>query len=414
MFNHVPPVDAIYLHMESPDNLMHVAGVMLFDESLDIAALKVLIAERLLKFGRFQQKLQPTRWALSDWKWADAPNFDINHHIHARSTEGNTLQTAIGAIVSQPLDKTIPLWQIDLLDNRAVVVRVHHSIADGIALIFVLLSILDGDSLRIPSGKKEGVWAQIKGIFGRISTFAKLPSTARQLLRQPPDHPSILRGKLGRAKCVTWMEPIPLAAVKALGKQHGATINDMLLTMLAGALRRYLAERGEPVDTFEIHAVVPVGMRPLKKSADLGNVIGAVNLGLPIHIADPLERLQLLKSRMDKLKRSPEAWISYRASKFIGLMPRKRAAAFITNARKKNSLLVSNVPGPRAELSLLGKPIKQILFFGPMTGRLAISVSILSYNGGVTVGAFSDAKVIDAPEEILAGFQAELATFSSF
>ena len=157
--------------------------------------------------------------------------------------------------------------------------------------------------------------------------------------------------------------------------------------------------------------LLPVGMRRLEKSADLGNVIGAVTLALPINIANPPERLRVLKKRMDKLKRSPEAWISYRASKIIGIMPKKRAATIITNARKKTSLLVSNVPGPRAELFLLGQPVKRFLFFGPMTGRLAISVSILSYNGGVTVGVYSDANVIDAPDEILVAFREEFERF---
>ena len=350
----VPPVDAIYLHMETPDNLMYVTGVLLLDQPVDLAALKQLVNDRFLKFGRFQQKLKPTWWAFSDWRWVDDPAFNIDNHIWQHQlpapNDQAVLQEAVSDLVSQPLDMTIPLWQLDVLngfgDGCAIIVRVHHSIADGIALVFVLLSILDSQNgLAIPGMGKQGLLKRIGQFFGRLFVLSKFPFTARRMLKQPIERPTVLRGELGTQKRVIWMDALSLAEVKAVGKAHGGTINDLLLTVLAGSLRNYLAARGEPVDTFEIHAVVPVGMRRLEKSADLGNVIGAVTLALPINIAEPLERLRVLKKRMDKLKRSPEAWISYRASKIIGILPKKRAANIITNARSKTSMLVSNVPG---------------------------------------------------------------------
>ena len=242
--------------METPDNLMYVTGVLLFDQSADVDALKQLMAERFLTFGRFRQKLKHTRWAFSDWRWVDDPAFDIDNHIHHRQllapNDQAVLQNAISELVSQPLDMTIPLWQVDVLDGFgdgcAIVVRVHHSIADGIALVFVLLSILDSqDGLQIPGTGKQGMWQRVKLFFGRLFVLSKAPFTARRILKQPVDRQTVLRGDLGIQKRVIWMDELSLAEVKAIGKAHGGTINDLLLTVLAGALRNYLAERDEPV-----------------------------------------------------------------------------------------------------------------------------------------------------------------------
>jgi WS/DGAT/MGAT family acyltransferase len=321
----------------------------------------------------------------------------------------------------------------------------HHCIGDGIALAFVLLSITDARAdapwptavekelpgrpdgnplasllgLASSTAKEtrqiaEKLFGESKELFfdpgksvelarGATSTAA---AAARLTLRWP-DPKTIFKGKLGVLKRAAWSPPIPLKDVKAIRKVVGGTVNDVLLTAMTGALRRYLENRGEPVDGLNFRAIVPVNLRPMEQMVELGNRFGLVFLSLPVGIADPVERLHELKERMDALKDTPEAIAAFGILTAIGMTPAQVQDVIVRIFGTKGTAVMTNVPGPQMTLYLAGKPITGMMFWVPQSGRLGLGVSILSYAGQVRLGVATDAGLVPDPEVIIAGFQTE-------
>jgi diacylglycerol O-acyltransferase / wax synthase len=442
--------DAIWLQMEDPTNLMFVMGVLLFDEPLDVQQVKETLARRLLTWPRFRQRVRKSRRPLHPWQWEDDPHFDLNAHIHSLGlpSPGNmaALQTLLADLVAMPLDMSKPLWQVHLVagvngGGSALVVRIHHAIADGLALIYVLLSVLDetpGASWSPTETNGDGApqgWRVLWQPAAVLHTTRKWTETAvnqsldlathptklvdyaktagdlalasARLLRLGPDAPTVLRGKLGVAKRVAWSPPISLAVVKLVSKSSAATVNDVLLATFTGTLRRYLAQRGEAVDGLEIRVLAPVALRPLAESARLGNYFGSVIISLPVHIADPWVRLQAIKERMLVLKESPEATLMLTSLSLIGYAPGDVASKLIELFSKSCSAIMTNVPGPQQPLFLSDHKVQHIMAWGPLSGRLGVSSSIISYNGGVTLGIISDANLVPDPETLVAVFAEE-------
>jgi WS/DGAT/MGAT family acyltransferase len=209
-------------------------------------------------------------------------------------------------------------------------------------------------------------------------------------------------------KRAAWSEPIPLDRVRALGRATGGTINDVLLSAVAGALRRYLAGRGDRVDGAELRAVVPVNLRAAHDTASLGNKFGLVFLPLPVGEADPLARLAATKRNMDAIKRSPEAIVVFGLLRAFG----KTTAAVLVTAVKllarRASAVMTNVPGPRARIRFAGATVDGVMFWVPQSGRLGLGVSVLSYAGQVRIGIASDVRLVPDPGALVAEFHAAL------
>jgi diacylglycerol O-acyltransferase / wax synthase len=431
--NRFSPVDTAWLRMEDPTNLMMISGIFMFDEPIELDDLRCLLEKRLLKFRRFRQKVfQPPLRFMTPY-WIDDPHFDINAHIHrvALPDPGNqvVLQDLTNDLMSTPLDFSKPLWQIHLVENFgegcALVCRLHHSIADGIALMRVLLSLTDegpepneaaSTDNALPREDKDTSAASRNGrlIAEGLETLGN-PDRLRSafkfgaegalslanLLLLSPDPPTPLKGALGVQKRCAWTLPISLAEVKAIGKVTDSTVNDVLLTAVAGALGRYLRSRGETVGGLNLRAVVPVNLRPLDGPIRLGNAFGLVFLSLPVGINDPLDRLYELKRRMDKIKGTPEALVTFGILNSMGLGGPRFEDIVVSIFEKKATTVMTNVPGPREVRYLTGKPIKGLMFWVPQSGRLGLGVSILSYAGEVLVGIASDAGLIPDPESIV-------------
>jgi WS/DGAT/MGAT family acyltransferase len=441
------PVDNAWLRMEEPTNLMMITGVFLFDEPLEMTRLKKVVEERLLSYRRFRQRVvQPT---LQPAYWEDDPHFDLNAHIHrvALPSPGDqeTLQDLINDLMSAPLDFSKPLWHAHLVENYgegcALIMRLHHCIADGIALMRVLLNFTD----ETPDGKvreaEEGQSADERPktkpgpLQAAVTTTQKLaetiihegmetlfnPSravdaaklgassatTLGRLLLLPPDPETPFKGSLGVRKLCAWSQPISLQDVKAIGKVTGGTVNDVLLTAVSGALGRYLHTRGEPAGGLDFRAVVPVNLRPLDEKPKLGNAFGLVFLSLPVGIADPLERLFELKKRMDGIKGTPEAIVSFGILAGIGVSTSQIQDIVVKIFGMKATAVMTNVPGPREVRYLAGKPIDGLMFWVPQSGKLGLGVSIMSYNNQVLLGIATDAALVPDPQTIITAFHEE-------
>ena len=446
-------VDVAWLHMELPNNLMMISGVFIFDQPLAFDRVRATLEQRMLIFDRFRQKVVEPRFGVGSPKWEFDPQFDIVNHVHriALPAPGDqaTLQDLVSDMMATPLDYSKPLWQFHLVEGYgegcALVCRLHHCIADGIALMRVLLSLTDDtpDAQWTPPEEEEerqrsrnpfrlvtrpasaafGATRQFSGsVWGEGKELVTNPGHTLDLARQGadttmalgrlllmlPDRKTILKGPLGVPKRAAWSLPIPLPTVKAIGQATGATVNDVLLACVAGALRSYLLAREQPVEGLNVRGVIPVNLRPPDSEIELGNRFGLIFLSLPVGIADPFERLMELKRRMDDLKGTPEAVVAFGILNAIGMAPTDIEDLIVNIFGSKATAVMTNVPGPRQQVYFAGAPITQLMFWVPQSGRLGIGVSILSYNNEVLLGVATDQGLIPDPDRIVALFHEEI------
>jgi WS/DGAT/MGAT family acyltransferase len=433
--------DAVWLRMEDPANMMMVTGILTFSRRVDLARLKGVIEERLLAFPRFRQRVVESPLGVGSPQWVTTRGFDVDAHVHHAAVPGSGDKVALEAFVSDltstPLDFSKPPWQFHLVDHgpgSVLVARLHHCIADGVALVGVLLSLTDTEPRPPPRARgemelDEGVGG-LGDLFkagnalaqaglglarepGRVMHLAGrgalAAATLAELALMLPDPKTSLKGELGFRKRVAWSDPVDLAAVKAAGAREGATVNDVLVSATAGALRRYLRGRGDAVSGLEIRAAVPVNLRPLDQAHKLGNQFGLVLAPLAVGVADPRRRLRETKRRMDEVKSSMQPMVTFGLLNVLGMAPSRLQSVALDFFGAKSSLVLTNVPGPRQRLYLAGRRLEEVMFWVPPSGRLGLGVSILSYAGEVMVGVVSDAGLVPDPQRIVAGFEAELA-----
>ncbi|MCA9928834.1 MAG: wax ester/triacylglycerol synthase family O-acyltransferase [Anaerolineales bacterium] len=441
-------VDAAWLGMEDPTNLMMVSGILTLERPVDFDKLKHVLETRLLQHQRFRQCVIQSARPMSPPYWQDDPNFDINSHVHRVALpapgDQNTLQEMVSDIMSRPLDFSKPLWDMIVIegyeDGCAIMSRLHHCIADGMALVMVLLSMTDftPDAPQLdnrPPDKEEsaGHRGPIGSIFKQASTavstmrkmtrraisegFETLTNpthaielalkgsdsalAAGRLVLRPPDPQTIFKGQLGVAKRAAWSKPIPLKDVKAIKNALGGTVNDVLVSAMTGSLRRYLVGRGEDVEDLNFRSVIPVNLRRQDEMQELGNKFGLVFLSMPIGIADPLDRLLEVRQRMDELKGSQEAVAAFGILKGIGMTPRDVQEEVVKMFGTKATAVLTNVPGPPMPLYFAGTKITGLMFWVPQSGRVSLGLSILSYAGKVFVGVATDAGLVPDPDTIL-------------
>jgi WS/DGAT/MGAT family acyltransferase len=445
-------VDTAWLRMEHPNNLMMIVGVMIFRDKLDFKKVAATLEQRFLTYPRFKQKAvqDPT----GAW-WDTDKKFDLKNHVKrvklAAKLGSNTaskqdLENYVSQLASEPLDFTKPLWQFQIVENyrggSALITRIHHCYADGTALISVMMS-MTGDSIEASLLKPKvtakrpkdemdfwtsvtkpmaSVWSGAmkltRGLVEQGLEIAKDPSSMREfatkgmelaeelrkIAMMPADSPTRFKGTLGRQKRVAWCDPLPLAEVKVIGKTLGCSINDVLLGTAAGALRDYMVKKGDIADGVEIRAVVPVNLRPIEKAHELGNQFGLVFVELPIGIEDPIERVMLVRKRMQALKGSPQPIVAFVLLSAVGLGPKILQDQIGALIGRNATSVMTNVPGPQAPLFFAGREIDEIDFWVPQSGGIGMGLSILTYNGKVQFGLITDAGLVPDPESVINQF----------
>ncbi|MBC7991743.1 MAG: wax ester/triacylglycerol synthase family O-acyltransferase [Rhizobacter sp.] len=445
-------VDTAWLRMDNDVNLMAIVGVWLIEPGIGYETLCERVSDKLLKYGRFRQKVVEDAMGAN---WVDDEKFDIHHHVRHEAlvrlpgqSEREALQARVGELSTTPLDRTRPLWQFQLVDDyeggSALIARVHHCIADGIALISVMLSITDGGTeppqrRRRSHSEEESDWLTdavmkpltdmaVKAVAMSGDGVAKsmkvlshpqqgslemarvgyqVVSDAASMLLMPDDSPTRLKGKPIGSKRVAWGEPLPLDQVKAIGKALGCSINDVLLACVAGAIGGYLRDLGDDTTGKEIRAMVPVNLRPMEKAYKLGNQFGLVPLVLPIGIVNPVERVYAVKSRMAELKGSYQPLLAFAVLAVAGLLIKPMQDLLLNLFAKKATAVMTNVPGPAVPLTLCGSTLRQVMFWVPQSGEIGVGVSILSYGGGVQFGLITDAQLCPDPQKIIDRFEPE-------
>jgi diacylglycerol O-acyltransferase / wax synthase len=453
-------VDTAWLRMDSPSNLMMIVGVWSLKPSIKYDELCRRVQERLLKYNRFRQRVVEDAAGAT---WVEDTDFDIERHVlreqlpkHAKGKAQAALQDRVGELAVQPLDPKHPLWQMQLIEDyeggSALIVRIHHCIADGIALISVTMSLVDGGEApperkrkEAPAGAEDWIAQTLvkpftdmtvkalgaagegavkslgmlrdphKGIEGSID-LAKLAyqvlSDAAALALMPDDSKTRLKGKPGGSKRVAWCQPIPLDEVKAVGKALNCSVNDVLLSCVAGALGEYLTSLGDDVAGQEIRAMIPVNLRPIEHAYKLGNRFGLVPLVLPIGMENPIERVYEVRRRMSALKGSTQPLLAFGVLALAGLLIKPAQDAIMALFGKKTTAVMTNVPGPREKLKFLGSTLEQSMFWVPQSGDIGLGVSILSYGGGVQFGVITDTALCPDPQKIIDEFEPEFAKLS--
>ncbi len=439
--------------MEQPTNLMMINGVIVMDREIAYPDLIETIEQRFLAFRRFRQKVEEgPRGAY----WVPDPDFDIRNHVRRVTLPGEAgreeLEALVADLASTPLDKSRPLWQFHLVENYAggpaTIIRIHHCIADGIALVQVFLSLTDPTREGRPSAREPKTWkkrrAEESRVFQRLLEPARegldfathlgrrMVAEGRKILDNPalagmyateagevagelvhsltlPDDPRTrFKGRLGVRKQVAWAEPIPLDEVKAVSKAFGCTVNDMLIAAVSGAIRRYMIAAGDdPAGLQDIRATVPVNLRPLEHALELGNHFGLVFLSLPLAESNPLRRLYTVNERMNELKGSRQAAVTFGFLAALGMGPSALQKPVLDLLSEKASAVLTNVPGPREPVYMAGARIREMMFWVPQNGHIGIGISIISYAGQVLFGLMSDRRLVARPQEIISLFQPE-------
>jgi WS/DGAT/MGAT family acyltransferase len=426
------PGDAAWFHSDGPANPAIVMGVVLTRKPLRFDRVREAFRERLTPFDRFRQRVVETGVPMATPHWQDLPHFDLDRHLHhialAAPHDRAALVRLIDDLASMPLDHSLPLWQAyvvdDLAGGSALVVRCHHCMADGTALMTVIQRLFDPARAATPPATPRAPASRGGGHAGDglfAPAIALIADAARDALAlaggagmlvgellRADDPPSPFKGDFAPGKRVAWSEPVALRDVKAIGKRHGAKVNDVLVAAVTGALRTYLKGRGVDVDHTTLRALVPVDLRPPERIGQLGNEFGLVLLDLAVTEARADRRLALTQARMDALKRSPEPLATKALLNLLGRGPQVLEDLSNDLFGRKASLVMTNVIGPRRALYLVGVPIERILPWASNSGRqLGMTVSILSYRDRASVTVIGDAHLVPDPEAITREFDRE-------
>ncbi|HMJ32371.1 MAG TPA: wax ester/triacylglycerol synthase family O-acyltransferase [Baekduia sp.] len=420
-------LDLAFLDLETPQAPLHVGWTLRFDGAPpSLAGLRRHLDARLHAVPRFRRRL--ARPLLGAPCWVDDPGFDVAHHafrvtLAAPGGEAELLDVA-GALLSQPLPAGRPLWRIYLVDGLrsggfALVGQAHHALVDGIAAVEVALLLFGDPEARGDDGCAPG-WAPQRapseGEAARTTLGARVraaTATALDLSRAAlgtgaagalrdaartvesfarPVSPTSLDRSATAERAVAFAS-VPFHTVREAGRRAGATVNDVLLAASTLALRAELRRRGDRPDT--LRALVPISVRADDPGA-LGNQISFLPVELPVGEPDPARVLRVVRARTAAAKEGGDAGALEavaRAAEALSGSGRRLLTRAAVRAVGFN-LVISNVPGPPIELSLLGRPLVAIHPMVPLLHGHALSIGAVSYAGRLQLGLAADAAVL--------------------
>jgi diacylglycerol O-acyltransferase len=428
-------VDAGFLHMEEDGAHMHIGALGVFEgPPPSIAAFRSHIDGRLPLLPRYRQRVQEMPFGTGRPVWVEDCTFRLDYHVRhtALPAPGSQreLLNLVDRVLGQRLDRSKPLWEMWLVEGLengrwALIAKTHHAMIDGVSGVDLMTVLFDLEREPVPAPPPEDWEAEpTPGRVGLLATGVKgavrnvvelstkglslaadpkqavrstadavtaLAEAAKPLVDAAPKTP--LNKKPGPHRLVAVVET-ELADYKAVKAAVGsATVNDIVLTAVAGSLGRFLAERGMETDGLELRACVPVSLRPEAKKGALGNEIAIMNAPLPIGTKDPLERLAKVRQGMEHLKSGKQAQGAKVLTSLENALPPAvlaRASRLGFSSRLYN-LLVTNVPGPQIPIYLLGKQLEELVPLAFLAPEHTLAIGIMSYHGKVTYGLIADA-----------------------
>jgi diacylglycerol O-acyltransferase len=435
-------LDASFLALENHGAHMHVGSVLVLDgPAPEYDELVAAIESRLHLVPRYRQRLAYPPLAQARPVWIDDPHFNARYHVRHTGLPAPAgraeLQDLAGRVFSQQLDRSKPLWEIWLVvgyeeDKFALVCKTHHALVDGISGVDIMAVLFDlepdppaplempppwvprpepsgaalladalADYATAPAGLARVAASAAAAPAAALRALGGLAGMALAGLASAP--PSPLNVRIGPHRRFEWVEA-ELAQFKAIKDALGGTVNDVVLTVVAGALRRMLLRRGRDPGGTELKAMVPVSVRSDDQRGTLGNRVSAMYAPLPVGIEDPAERFAAVHAAMGDLKASSQAVGAEALTQLAGFAAPTilDQAARLQSLQRLFNLTVTNVPGPQFPLYMLGRRLRGFYPMVPLTLRTALGIAIMSYDGRVDFGLLGDYDAM-ADLDLLAG-----------
>jgi WS/DGAT/MGAT family acyltransferase len=448
-------LDSSFLHMERAGAHMHVASTSIFEgPAPSHADFREHIAARLHLVPRFRQKLRFVPFSQGRPVWVDDPHLNLDYHVRQTALPApgseEQLRNLAARIFSQQLDRSKPLWELWLVeglteDRFAIIGKSHHALVDGVSGVDITTVLFDvereptnpparppkwaprpeptdlkllSDALReratSPREIVRGMRAALRGprqVLSGISDASKMVGAGMSAPSTP------FNVEIGPHRRIAFVRT-ELDLLKAVKNEHGGTVNDVVLSVVTGALGNYLRARGQDTEGLELRAMVPVSVRAEEERGALGNRISAMMAPLPVWCEEPVRRLHLVTEIMGDLKGSGQAVAAEILTRLVDFAPTTIAAqaARLQPAQRFFNLVVTNVPGPQFPLYVLGREMESIFPLVPLARRQALCVGIMSYNGQIDFGLVGD---YDAMADLdsfgldLEGAMAELVSASA-
>ena len=388
---------------------MTILGVIQTEEPIAVDEVRSILEERLLAYPRFSMRFARSRFGRLILE--SDPNFDISFHVRTIPNPGSEarLLETLGGLAGSILPEGRAPWEVLVVENyeggTLIIPRLHHSLADGIALIQVLVSLCDDAPEHRPP-----LTADATGRQGIVSRWLRVLTEAVRLALLPSDPPTSIKAPLSGVKNTAWSLPVSTTALRAAAAERGVTINDLVTAAISGALSAVLAERSEAeIDT--LRAMVPFNLRNAEVGQPLGNRFGLVLPELPVGDLDSGARLRQVNRTMANLKSSAQGAAAYFVLNVMGFSARVVESLLVRFFGRKSSLVMTNVPGPSEPLSFGGRSISKLLFWVPQAGGIAVGVSVISYGGELTVGVLADDASLPDPMLLIEAYEKELAAY---
>jgi WS/DGAT/MGAT family acyltransferase len=442
-------VDASFLAQESQNAHMHIGAVMIFEGPPpafeDFAD---HVRGRLHLVPRYRQKLAVPPLETGRPLWVDDPSFNLEYHLrHTALPEPggeDQLRALAARIHSQRLDRTKPLWELWLVqgldENRfALISKTHHALVDGVAGVDLATVLFDLEPVPQPLPHEGEPWVPqpepsaaalaARGVRGLVELPFSIAGRALRAATKPGTSLHVAREAVEGVAEVAWagLNPAPetplnvpigphrrlvlirseLADFKVIKDAFGGTVNDVVLTVVAGGLRKWLQSRGVRTEGLELRALVPVSIRGADEHGQMGNRLAAMRGPLPVYVEDPVARLQVVRQAMDGLKESKQAVGAEVLAGVQNLAPPTvlAQASRINFSTRLFNLLVTNVPGPQFPLYALGRELLDLFPVAFLPRNHGLAVAIMSYNGGMDFGLLGDYDAMPDLDELGAMFE---------
>ncbi|HEX3697948.1 MAG TPA: WS/DGAT domain-containing protein [Polyangia bacterium] len=401
--------DAARWHMATPKNPMIIGALLLFEQRLTLESLDELVVGKIIPHRRFRQHVVECKQLWGRPWWRDDAAFTLRDHVQKLSPSHVVNVDELIRLANERMNAPLPAdrspWRLELIDlaptGSALLLRIHHCIADGRALVALLNELADdlgkpepGAARRPPSPSL----ARRRRFFGRVAGLLRFLSLSR-------DPVSLLRRSLGGHKRIAWSAAIPLDAVKSIAHAGGHQFVDVLLAAVAGALHRYQREHGQLPRS--MRALLPVAP-PASSTHGLGNHFASVFVRLPVTSADPKTRLVIVARDMVALRSRSTLRMALSLVRLAGAIAPAIEHWAVRWWSRRASLVVSSLAGPTVPLHVAGRALRTIVVWAPAAASIGLSLTFFGYAGNLHLGVLADEAVIERPEELVTAFQVAL------
>jgi diacylglycerol O-acyltransferase / wax synthase len=450
-------LDTSFLALEDAGAHMHVGSCLLFEgEAPSYDAFVAQLDSRLHLVPRYRQKLAFPPVMQARPVWIDDPHFNPGYHVRHTALPApaslEQLRNLAGRVLAQRLDRGKPLWEIWLVDRVegdrfAMITKTHHCLVDGVSGVDIATVLFDAAADPPPPPEPPPPWfprpepSAATLVADALAEFASAPFDAARLAADAVVHPEKAAGQVGKAayglgamlraglqgapaspynvpigphRRFAWTDG-DLEQFKAIKTKLGGSVNDVVLTVVTGALRTHMQANGHEVDGVELKAMVPVSIRAEAERGALGNRVSSMFAALPVHAADPLERFAIVHDAMKGLKESGQAVGAELLTQLTGFAPPTvlSQASRLQSQQRAFNVVVTNVPGPQYPLYMLGRRLLRIYPQVPLVRNTALGIAIMSYDGTLNFGLLGDFDALPDLDDLAAALRDAIAELAA-